>query len=148
MPATLSLTAGLCGCTHLLRVRIFFTCRISYDPSKGASGRQQRQRGCALAGPERMTTGRNPALTLYVPCCSRYEAALVDERPEAAGGGAHAAAHYQAPAPHAATVLEDLRRSPERPPLPPKVRCQNEDHFNGAGVHGWAWQMRGRSHGS
>ncbi|KAK9844198.1 hypothetical protein WJX81_007814 [Elliptochloris bilobata] len=49
-----------------------------------------------------------------------YEAAPMDERPEAAGGGAHAAAHYQAPAPHAATVLEDLRRSPERPPLPPK----------------------------
>ena len=48
----------------------------------------------------------------------------MDERPEAAGGGAHAAAHYQAPAPHGATVLEDLRRSPERPPLPPKVLGQ------------------------
>lgn len=49
----------------------------------------------------------------------------MDERPEAAGGGAHAPAHYQAPAPHGATVLEDLRRSPERPPLPPKVRGQD-----------------------
>ena len=53
----------------------------------------------------------------------RYEQALTDDRPEAAAGGVQAAAHYQAPVPHSgATVLEDLRRSPERPPLPPKAR--------------------------